>query len=275
MNLRFEPIAGALGAEVSGIDLRLSITDELFAELYPGLLRHQVLFFRNQNIESAQFRALSERFGPLQTHPAYETVEGFPEIGVLESTPEKPTKIEKWHSDMTFRAHPPQATMLLSRIIPDVGGDTLWSSMTAAYKGLSGHLKNLIDDLFAVHDFRHGFRESLAEEGGPERLAKAVADNPPVTHPVVQTHPETGEKVLFVNELFTTHILGLHPNESEFLLSFLFEHIRAPEYCCRFRWSADALVIWDNRSTQHKPVNDYFPAHRRMERITIEGDNPY
>lgn len=273
MSLTFEPTTGALGAEVSGIDLRLPISDVLFAELGRGLLRHQVLFFRDQNLEPAHFKALADRFGPLQTHPAYETVPGFPEIGILESTPEKPTKIEKWHSDMTFRAHPPQATMLLSRIVPDVGGDTLWSSMTAAFQGLSDPLKNFVDELFAIHDFRHGFRESLAEKGGPERLAKAVADNPPVKHPVVRTHRETGEKVLFVNELFTTHILGLHSHESDCLLSFLFEHIRAPEYCCRFRWSEGALVIWDNRSTQHKPVNDYFPAHRRMERITINCDH--
>lgn len=273
--MKFEPIASALGAEVRGVDLRLSMSDELFAELRRALLRYQVLFFRDQNIESTQFKALAERFGPLQTHPAYETVRGFPEIGILESTPEKPTKIEKWHSDMTFRAHPPEATMLLSRIIPEVGGDTLWSSMTAAYQGLSEPLKDLFNDLFAIHDFRHGFRESLAEDGGQERLADAVADNPPVKHPVLRTHPETGERVIFVNELFTTHILGLHPSESDCLLSFLFEHIRAPEYCCRFRWSANALVIWDNRCTQHKPVNDYFPAHRRMERITMSGHHPY
>lgn len=275
MTLNFSPVANALGAEVNGIDLRENISEKRFGELREALVRYQVLFFRDQVIESAHQKALADRFGPLQTHPAYATVEGFPEITILESTPERPTKIEKWHTDMTFRAHPPQATMLRSRIIPEVGGDTMWSSMTAAYRGLSVEMQAFLLGLSAVHDFSHGFRESLAEAGGKEHLAQAVADNPPLQHPVIRTHPESGEKLIFVNELFTTHICGLTSNESDYLLTFLFQHIQTDEYCCRFRWSNNALVLWDNRSTQHKPVNDYFPAHRRMERITIDGDQPY
>jgi taurine dioxygenase len=275
MTLNFKPVASALGAEVSGIDLRENIPDNRFGELREALVHYQVLFFRDQPIDSVHQKALADRFGPLQTHPAYATVEGFPEITILESTPEHPTKIEKWHTDMTFRAHPPQATMLLSRIVPEVGGDTMWSSMTAAYRGLSEEMQTFLLGLSAVHDFSHGFRESLAEAGGKEHLGQASADNPPVQHPVIRTHPESGEKLIFVNELFTTHICGLTSIESEYLLSFLFQHVQTAEYCCRFRWSNNALVLWDNRSTQHKPVNDYFPAHRRMERITIDGDQPY
>jgi taurine dioxygenase len=273
--LEVKPVATALGAEVQGVDLREPPDDNTYAALRQALVDYQVLFFRNQPIEPGQQQALAERFGPLQTHPAYATIEGHPAVSILESTPEKPTLIEKWHTDMTFRAHPPMATMLRSRVIPDCGGDTLFASMTAAFDALSQPVKAFLTGLSAVHSFEHGFRESLAEPGGRERLAEALANNPPVTHPVVRTHPESGRKLLFVNELFTTHVIGLTRGESDCLLSFLFEHVKQPEFTCRFRWSENAVALWDNRSTQHKPVNDYFPAHRRMERITIDGDRPY
>ena len=273
--LKLTPVAGALGAEVAGIDLTQPIDDALYLKIRSALVEHQVLFFRDQAIEPAHQKALADRFGPLQTHPAYQTVEGYPEITILESTPEVPTKIEKWHTDMTFRPHPPMGTMLRSRIIPEKGGDTLFASMTVAYEALSPAMQQFLSGLTAVHDFAHGFKESLAEPGGAERLKSALDANPPVEHPVVRTHPESGRKLIFVNELFTTHIQELSATESECLLSFIFSHIKAPEFACRFHWSANAIAFWDNRSTQHKPVNDYFPAHRRMERITIDGDRPY
>ena len=176
---------------------------------------------------------------------------------------------------MTFRLHPPLGSLLRSKIIPDRGGDTLWASATAAYDALSSSMQQFLDGLIAVHDFRHGFKESLSEGGGPERLAQAIKDNPPVEHPVIQTHPESGKKVIFVNSLFTTHILGMKKNESRAILDFLFEHLVIPEFTCRFSWGPDCIALWDNRSTQHKPINDYFPAHRQLHRITIFGDMPY
>ncbi|MEP5764496.1 MAG: taurine dioxygenase [Halieaceae bacterium] len=273
--LDIQPAGAALGAEIKGIDLRQPVSDELYAVLRETLVKYQVLFFREQAMEPAQQQALAERFGPLQTHPAYATVPGHPAITILESTTEKPSLIEKWHTDMTFRAHPPMGTLLRSRIVPEAGGDTLFASMTAAFAALSPAMQSFLEGLVAVHDFSHGFRESLAQPGGRERLAEALQANPPVEHPVVRTHPENGRKLLYVNELFTTHITGLSSEESEYLLSFLFKHIKAPQFSCRFRWSPDAVAFWDNRSTQHKPVNDYFPAHRRMERITIDGDQPF
>ncbi len=269
------PMAGALGAEISGIDLAQDLQPEQVGALRTLLNEHEVIFFRDQDISPARQHALASCFGPLQTHPAYATIDGFPEITILESTAEKPTKIEAWHSDMTFRQHPPMATVLKSVIIPPRGGDTLWASMTAAYNALSAPMQRLLEGLVAVHDFSWGFKESLAEPGGRERLAEAVAANPPVRHPVIRTHPETGRKVIFVNSLFTTHIEGLKPNESRALLDFLFRHVVTDEFTCRFHWRPHSIAIWDNRSTQHKPVNDYFPAHRRMERITVDGDLPY
>jgi taurine dioxygenase len=268
-------VAGAIGAELQAINLADGIDGELAATLRALLNEHEVLFLRDQAISAADQKALAEVFGPLQTHPAYGTVEGFPEVMILESTRDNPSKIEVWHSDMTFRQHPPSVTVLRGITIPEVGGDTLFASMTAAYDGLSPGMQSYLEGLTAVHDFSHGFRESLAEPGGRERLADAVAANPPVRHPVVQTHPETGKKVLFVNALFTTHIDGLPPLESAEVLQFLWRHASLPEFTCRFSWAPDSLVLWDNRSTQHKPVNDFFPATRRLHRVVSEGDQPY
>ncbi len=269
------PLAGAIGAEIHGIDLTHPISDSDAEGLNQLLLEHEVIFFRDQDINAAQHKALAQLFGPLDFHPAYETVEGFPEIMILESTPEVPSKIDTWHSDMTFRKHPPVGTLLRSRITPPKGGDTLFASMTAAYNGLSKPMQHFLDDLTAVHDFRYGFRESLAEPGGEERLRQALIDNPPVEHPVIQTHPESGKKLIFVNELFTKHIVGLEAGESQAILSFLFKHITTDEYTCRFSWEPNSIAIWDNRSTQHKPVNDFFPGHRKLERTVILGNNPY
>ena len=204
-----KPIAAALGAELHGVDLCQSLSSEVYAEIRRLLIKHQVIFFRDQDISSAQHKALAESFGPVQTHPAYETVEGFPEITILESTSEKPSKIEVWHSDMTFRKHPPLGSVLRSKICPPKGGDTMWASMTAAYEGLSKNMQKFLSTLEAEHDFSYGFKESLAEPGGKERLAKAVEDNPPVNHPVIRVHPESNQKVIFVNALFTLYIIGM------------------------------------------------------------------
>lgn len=273
--LDIKPLAGALGAEISGLDLSRDLGATEVSQLRALLNEHEVIFFRNQDINPARQRDLALVFGPLQTHPAYTTVDGFPEVSILESTAESPSKIEAWHSDMTFREHPPMGTVLRAVITPPRGGDTLWASMTAAYEGLSPAMQAFLLPLTAVHDFSWGFQESLAEPGGRERLADAVAANPPVRHPVIREHPETGKKVIFVNSLFTTHIEGLPRTESRAILDFLFAHLTTVEYSVRFHWEPHSIAIWDNRSTQHKPVNDYFPAHRRMERITIDGDRPY
>ena len=269
------PIAGALGAELDGVDLSDALGEPVLAEIHRLLLEFEVVFFRDQDISPEQHRQIAQYFGPLQTHPTYATVEGFPELTILESTADKPTKIEAWHTDMTFRPHPPMGAVLRARICPDKGGDTLWASMTAAYAALSPSMQTFLDGLTAVHDFSWGFRHSLAEPGGAERLAQAVSDNPPVEHPVIRTHPETGSKLIYVNSLFTTHIKGLPTSESDAVLGFLFQHVASDEFTCRFSWRVNSIALWDNRSTQHKPVNDYFPAHRLMERISIDGHKPF
>ena len=166
---------------------------------------------------------------------------------------------------MTFNATPPTFTLLHGQIIPEHGGDTLWASATAAYRALSEPMQRLLENLRAVHDFRHGFRESLAEPGGEERLAETVAANPPISHPVIRTHPETGARAIYVNPLFTTHIEGLTAAESRDILNFLYRHIVTPEFTVRLSWKPHTLAIWDNRSVQHKPINDFFPQHRKLQ----------
>ena len=272
--VQFHAIAAALGAEVTGVDLREPIDSTLLTALEDGLHQHQVLFFRDQRIAPQHHRALAAAFGEASPHPAYPTVAGFPELNILESTAEAPTRIDTWHTDMTFLERPPLGSILRATIVPDEGGDTLFASLFAAYDTLSSRMQHYLEGLTALHSFAHGFRHSLAAPGGWERLGDAVRANPPVAHPVIRTHPKSGRKALFVNRLFTTHIEGVSEAESNAVLSFLFDHLEIPEHTCRFRWRPDSIAFWDNRATLHRPINDYFPAHRRMERITIAGDRP-
>ncbi|MDH5737229.1 MAG: taurine dioxygenase [Gammaproteobacteria bacterium] len=273
--MEVKPIAGALGAEVSGVNLTRPLSVEELENLNAALLAHEVLFFRDQAMAPDDHARLADYFGPPQRHEAYPHVSGYPQITILENDQDNPSKIEMWHTDMTFRTCPPMGSILHGRVIPERGGDTLFSSMSAAYEDLSDSMQSFLSGLTAEHDFSWGFKESLAEPGGRERLAEMVSANPPVIHPIVRTHPVSGRKGLFVNRLFTTHIKGMKSKESDSLLQFLFEHVTTPEFTCRFQWEVDSVAFWDNRITQHKPVNDYWPCHRMLQRITIDGDRPF
>ncbi len=270
-----KPTDAVLGAIVEGVNLTEGINAETFEEIHQALLKHEVLFFHDQPIEPEVHAQLADMFGKPQYHEAYPHVEGFSQITVLENDRDNPSKIEQWHTDMTFRPRPPLGSILHGAIMPETGGDTMFASMSAAFEGLSEPMKVFLEGLTAIHDFSFGFKESLAEPGGEERLAQMVKDNPPVEHPVVRTHPVSGRKGLFVNSLFTVAIKGLKEKESRVLLDFLFEHAVQDEYVYQFSWQNDSIAIWDNRITQHKPVNDYWPQHRRMQRITIDGDAPF
>jgi taurine dioxygenase len=268
--MRIRKAAGALGAFVSGVDLASAAdSSDAIAEIRAALDTHEVLFFRNQSISPQAQRAFAAQLGDVEGHPAYPVVPGTLDVQVLESTAEKPSKIEAWHSDMTFRARPPLYTMLHGKVIPAYGGDTLFASTTAAYAGLSAPYRAFIDSLTATHDFKFGFKESLAEPGGRERLAAAVAANPPVSHPVARVHEATGRRAIFVNSLFTTRINELSAAESRSVLDHLFAHVVTPEFTVRLAWEPETLVVWDNRSTQHKPVNDFLPQHRKHHRVTV------
>ena len=257
-----------LGAFVHGLDLSKPFSEEIAEDLKNALSVNEVLFFRNQNITHHDHRRLAASFGSMQTHPAYPTVADFPEITILENDRNNPSKIEEWHTDMTFKKYPPLGSILIGKIIPETGGDTMFSSLSKAYDDLDDNWKKELSNLNAIHSFEFGFKESLEEEGGRERLADALSSNPPVSHPVIKQHPITGRRIIYVNRLFTSHIEG--DDSDNKILNFLLEHIHQEKYQYRFTWENNSIAFWDNRSVLHKPVNDYWPQLRRMERITIE-----
>jgi taurine dioxygenase len=269
--IQVRPIAGAIGAEVTGADLA-ELDDATFAEVHAAWLEHQVLFFRDQDLTPEQHKAFGLRLGPLQLHPFLHSraEEGHPEIVVLESSAERPVVAAGWHTDVTFVERPPMASILRGVEVPAFGGDTMWTSCRAAYEALSPTMQHLLDGLTAVHDTSKTFsRGAYPSERHPES-GKA----PGAVHPVIRTHPETGRKSIFVNPAFTGKIRGMRRDESEALLAFLYRHVTTPEFTCRFHWEKNSLAIWDNRCTQHRAVADNLAALRRMERVTVEGDRP-
>ena len=266
-----------IGAVIEDIDLARRLDDEEIADIRAALLRHQVIFFEDQHLTPVQHRDFAARFGALHTHPLYPGVAEAPEVFILDNHGGNPTDNDAWHTDVTFIETPPMASILYAKLLPPEGGDTMWSSMKAAYEGLSAPLRNFLVTLDAVHDFARGFgpRRSVAVNAGEEKYSRALEENPPVLHPIVRTHPETGEDGLFVNYGFTSRIKGLRRKESDAILNMLFEHIQKPEFLVRFKWTPNAIAFWDNRVTQHYAVNDYLPHRRVMNRATVLGDRPY
>ncbi len=271
------PSTPTLGAEIAGIGLNDPIDESVADIIREAWLRYKVIFFRDQDIGHDAHIRLARLFGALEGHPVIPHVPGYPELLLIKGvegvtlTPEtvEPFKaFNKWHTDVTFRQHPSIASVLRARTIPPVGGDTIWADAAAAYRGLPQAIKDRIAGLDAEHDIVRSYGGRVSEE----MRAQLARDFPPATHPVVRTHPETGEKILYVNHSFTTRILGIAEEESRQLLDLLFERIKVPEYHVRFRWSPNAIGIWDNRSTQHYAVGDYWPAERVLERVTVSGD---
>ena len=267
--LKLKKENAALGATVENLDLTAPLQETDKIELQKALAEHQVLFFRDQNISHWNHRDFGLAFGTLQRHPSYPSIEEYREILILENDRENPSKIDEWHSDMSFNPMPPLGSILIGRIVPDNGGDTMFSNLAAAYEDLPESLKKSLEGMTATHSFAYGFKESIAEPGGRERLKEALSENPDVVHPLVRTHPVTGRKLLFLNRLFTSKIDGLSAIKSKELLNSLCDHMVRDKYVCRFNWRKNSIAFWDNRSVLHAPVNDYWPALRRMERVTI------
>jgi taurine dioxygenase len=264
-----------LGAEVSGIDLKQPMSTEVFRAFEAALIEHKVIVARDQHLTTDEHVNMSRHFGELEVHPMRPQGE-FPEILVLDNHKDNPVlSTDVWHSDTTFQRNPTKYTILRCQIMPEVGGDTLWADMEAAYDGLSSHFKKLIDGLKAVHDFQN-FRVLFKKtEEDQARLRKMEELFPNPSHPVVRTHPVTGRKCIFVNPQFTVRIEDMEPDESRAILQVLFAQAQVPEYQIRLRWTPGAVVFWDNRSTQHYAANDYYPERRRMERTAVIGDVPY
>ena len=265
------PLSPSIGAEISGIDLARALDETTIAELRRALLAFKVIFFRDQPISTAQHVDFSRRFGELEVHPFLPSNTDFPELVRFEKNGETVGVENLWHSDVSWRLNPSMGSILRAVDAPPVGGDTLFCDMAAAYEGLSDELKETVADLTAVHDFTHTF--GLAMDA--ETLAKKREEFPAAHHPVVRTHPETGEKILYVNAFFTSHIEGMDDAESASLLNTLYGQANYPEYQCRFRWQDNSIAFWDNRSTQHYATSDYWPQRRTMERATVIGDKPF
>lgn len=260
------PLGRVIGAEISGVDLATPLTPPLHAELDRALLEWKVLFFRDQRITPDQQRAFAAHWGPLETNPLLQQGDSA-EVTRFARGGSMPGLENIWHADVTFRANPALGSVLRLTTVPPLGGDTLWADMAAAYDNLPPEIQRCIEDLRAVHDFVPGF----ARFTDPDFLAGHQDRFPPVEHPVVLRHPRTGRRTLFVNQAFTTRVLGLDRAESDRLLRYLFTQAHVPEYQVRFQWRPDSVAFWDNRATQHYAVNDYHPHARIAERVSIAG----
>jgi len=279
-----EPLTCAIGAEVTNVHLGVAARDPgLMAEIRSLLLQYKVLFFRDQDITRAEHVAFARHFGELEDHPVAGSDPDHPGLVRIYKSPDKPNdRYENaWHTDATWREKPPFGCVLRCVECPPVGGDTMWANMALAYERLPEHIKTQIAGLRARHSIEATFGAAMPIE---KRLA-LKAQFPDAEHPVVRTHPETGEKILFVNG-FTTHFTNFHiaanvrygqdfaPGAAQ-LLQYLIAQVQIPEYQVRFRWRSNSVAFWDNRSTQHYAVMDYAPCHRKMERAGISGDTPF
>ncbi|MED5606260.1 MULTISPECIES: taurine dioxygenase [Pseudomonas] len=275
--LTLEPLSPALGAVVSGIDLRQSLDDAQQQAIEQALLTHQVLFFRDQPLTPQQQAAFAARFGDLHIHPIYPSVPEQREVIVLDTAVTDVRDNAIWHTDVTFLETPALGAVLAAKQLPPYGGDTLWASGIAAFEALSRPLRALLDGLTATHDISKSFPQERfgATDADLARLEEARAKNPPRSHPVIRTHPVTGRKALFVSDGFTTRINELSAAESRAILDLLFAHVARPEFTVRWRWRENDVAFWDNRVTQHYAVDDYRPQRRVMHRATILGDKPF
>jgi len=269
-----EPVAGALGAEISGLDLARPLTDDAILALRRAWLDHLVVFFRDQDLSPAQFLALGRRFGEVIEYPFVKGLPDYPEIiPVLKLEHERVNFGGVWHSDTAYLDVPPMASMLLAREIPPHGGDTLFANMYLAYETLSDGLKAMLEGLAAINSSAKA-DASRTREDRMKDSAREVKTDYVAAHPVVRRHPETGRRALYVNVAHTVRFDGMTEEESAPLLDYLFRHQTRPEFTCRFRWRPGSLAFWDNRCAQHNAINDYAGRRRLLHRITLAGDTP-
>lgn len=274
-------MAGALGADVAGVDLSPPLDDATFGAIERALHEYLVIFFHDQELTPEQHLALTRRFGPISRSPYIKHMDDYPDIiAVLKEADERKISTfgNAWHSDFSFLEEPPLGSVLYAREAPSHGGDTLFANMYAAYEALSPGLRRVLDGLKAIHTGKPygvgGVPQDLAVSRsiGIER-SKPEADRE-TAHPVVRVHPATGRKALFVNSIYTTRFEGMTAAESKPLLDFLYAHATQPEFTCRLRWRQGDLAVWDNRCTMHYAINDYDGQRRLMHRTTIKGERP-
>ncbi len=275
-HIRVAPVAGALGAEVGGVDLARHLDDATLAEIRHAWLQHLVLFFRDQQLSSDQYLAFARRIAEPVEYPMLRGLDGYPLIVPVIKLPHERVNFGGlWHSDTAYLETPPIAATLLAREVPPVGGDTLFANMYLAYETLSDGLRRVLDELRAVNSSAKAdvtkTREDRLAEGGAKLAPNAMLN---ALHPVVRTHPETGRKLLYVNGGHTVRFEDMTEDESAPLLNYLFAHLSRPEFTCRLRWQVGTLALWDNRCSQHNPINDYHGHRRVMHRISLGADRP-
>jgi taurine dioxygenase len=270
-SIEVRTLTPSIGAEIFGVDLGGAIGNQQFDEIHEALLRHHVIFFRDQKMTPEQHKDFGRRFGKLHIHPASNSVLAeHPEILVIKADENsKRVAGEVWHSDVSCDPEPPMGSILYMHQPPaNGGGDTMFANMYVAYEKLSDPMKEFLADLTAVHDGEHVYRGRYGMNDTGKTFPRAE-------HPVIRTHPETGRKALYVNRGFTTHIKELNRKESDALLGMLFDHAETPEFQCRFKWQQGSVAFWDNRAVIHHAMWDYFPLSRLADRVTICGDRPF
>jgi taurine dioxygenase len=273
MSLTIRRVAGALGVEISGVDLSQDLPDEVIAEIRDALVEHQVIFFRDQRLTPERQVAFGRRFGPLNIHPYVKGMETHPEVmEVIKEPADKTNFGGGWHSDMSFLERPAIGSILYAVELPEWGGDTLFSSQVAAYEALSAGMKATLEGLRAVHSA--GREYSAQGHSAQQRASMSVVEAEGAVgeyvHPVVLVHPESGRRALYVNPAFTMRFEGWTKRESRPLLDFLFEHCRYEGYTCRFNWRPGSVAFWDNRQVWHFALNDYPGQRRHMRRVTVD-----
>ena len=272
-----EPIAGACGAEIAGVDLAEELDDATVAAIRAALNEHGVVFFRDQHFDDARHKALARRFGPIFVHPNFKGTGADPEIVMIRREPGDARIVgEEWHADTTMCAEPPMGAILHGLEVPPWGGDTLFAAQWAAYDALSPGMQRMLEGLRAVHSDRKvaGPAAGLNAQRSTKVREDQAWQETISLHPVVRTHPETGRRCLFVNHSYTVAFEGMTEAESRPLLDFLLAHGHRPEFTCRFRWRPGSVAFWDNRSTKHIALNDTGPHRRVMRRVQIAGDRP-
>lgn len=277
--MNVEPIAGALGAEIVGVDLAHEISNSTVEAVHAAFLEHRVLFFREQKLQPEDLVRFGRMFGELEIYPFIKGLPGIPEvIEILKTEADSVNFGGSWHSDMSYIQCPPMATALYAKEVPAWGGDTQFANTTLAYEALSPGMRDLLAGLTGVNSsegrYQDGRAAAMSRLDGMKTAYNETSEVHESEHPVVRTHPQTGRRSLYINRIHTHRLRDMTVEESRPLLDYLCQHMVRPEFTCRFRWQPGSLAIWDNRTTLHFAVNDYQGSRRRMQRITIKGDRP-
>lgn len=279
--INVEPLSPNIGAMISGVDLNNVASDAVYEQIRQALWKYHVIFFRRQNLNPDSYLKLGSQFGEMEEHEFFPHVDNYPQIQTISNKGHNKPGTDRWHTDVTFRPEPSSVSILRATDVPAQGGDTCWMSTAAAFEHLDAPMKRLLLSLEAVHDLPYRFRKYEAYQritgGGktPEELEiEMISENPPYTHPAIINHPITGRLTLFVNSIWTKNLVGLHEDIGDPILNALYEWVKKPEFCVRFKWEKDSVAIWDNFGTQHYAIFDYAPDYRAMQRMTAGSAKP-